>query len=45
MTSNDAREECYITVMTGRCLSKPDQTEPIGCYENSYISNRGQMCK
>ena len=33
MTSNDVREECYIIVMKGRCVNKPDQTEPGGCYE------------
>ena len=45
MTSNDVREECYITVMTGRCVNKPGQTEPVGCYENSSISNLTQLCK
>ena len=39
MTSNDVREERYITVMAGRCVNKPDQTEPVGCYENLVISN------
>ena len=45
MTSNDLREECYITVMMSRCVYKPDQTEPVGCYENSLILNLGQLCK
>ena len=39
MTSNDVKGECYITMMTGRCVNKPDQTEPVGCYENKFISN------
>ena len=42
MTSNDVREEClecYITMMTGKCVNKPDQTEPVGCYEKKFISN------
>ena len=39
MTSNDVREECYIIVMTGRCENKPVQTEPVGRYENTFISN------
>ena len=37
--SNDIREEYYITVMTGRCVNKRDKTEPVGCYEKSFISN------
>ena len=45
MTSNDAREECYITVMTGRCVNKPVQTVPVGCNENTFISNFTQLCK
>ena len=45
MTSNDVREECYIIVMMGRCVNKPDQTEPVGCYENSFISKFAQLCK
>ena len=45
MTSNDVREECYITVMTGRCVNRPVQTEPVGCYENTFISNFTQLCK
>ena len=39
MTSNDVKGECHITMMTGRCVNKPDQTEPVGCYENLIISN------
>ena len=39
MTSNDVKGECHITMMTGRCVNKPDQTEPVGCYENKFISN------
>ena len=39
MTSNDVKAECYITKMTGKCVNKPDQTEPVGCYENKFISN------
>ena len=38
MTSNDVNGECYITKMTVRCVNKPDQTEPVGCYENTFIS-------
>ena len=38
MTSNDVKGECHITMMTGRCVNKPDQTEPVGCYENLVIS-------
>ena len=38
MTSDDVREECYIRVMMGRCVNKPDQREPGGCYENTFIS-------
>ena len=45
MTSNDVREECYIIVMTGRCVNKPVQTEPGGCYENTFISNFIQLCR
>jgi hypothetical protein len=26
-------------LMTGKCVNKPDQTEPVGCYENLIISN------
>ena len=38
MTSNDVKGECHITMMTGRCVNKPDQTEPVGCYEKKlYI--------
>ena len=43
MTSDDVREEYYITVMTGRCVNTPGQTEPVGCYEDSFISNLGQL--
>ena len=39
MTSNVVKGECYITMMTGRCVNKPDQTEPVCCYENKFISN------
>ena len=39
MTSNDVKGECHITMVTGRCVNKPDQTEPVGCYENKFISN------
>ena len=45
ITSNDVREDCYIAVMMSRCVSKPDQAEPVGCYENSFISNLKQLCK
>ena len=45
MTSNDVREECYIIVMMGRCVNKPDLTEPVGCYENLVISKFAQVCK
>ena len=45
MTSNDIKGECHITMMTGKCVNKPDQTEPVGCYENSVISKLRQMCK
>ena len=45
MTSNDVREECYNIVMTGRKVNKPVQTEPDGCYENTFISNFTQLCK
>ena len=38
MTSNVVKGECHITMMTGRCVNKPDQTEPVGCYENTFIS-------
>ena len=34
MTSNDVKGKCYITMMMGMCVNKPDQTEPVGCYEN-----------
>ena len=37
MTSNDVIGECHIIVMMGRCVNKPDQTEPVGCYKNSFI--------
>ena len=37
MTSNDVREKCYIIVMTGRCVNKPVQTDPSGCYENLLV--------
>ena len=43
--SDDVREECYITAMTGRCVNKPEQTEPVACYENSSISNLEKLCK
>ena len=36
MTSNDVKGECYITMMTGKCVNKPDQTEPV-CDENNTI--------
>ena len=39
MRSNYVRGECYIIVMTGRCVNKPVQTEAVGCYENIFISN------
>ena len=45
MTSNDVREKCYIIVMTGRCVNKPDQTEPVSCYEKTFISKFAQVCK
>ena len=45
MTSNDVRGECYIIVMTGRCVNKPVQSEPVSCYENTFISNFTQLCK
>ena len=45
MTSNEVREEYYIIVMTGRCVNNPVQTEPVGCYENSFISNLVHLCK
>ena len=45
MTSNDVREEYYTTVKTDRCVNKPVQTEPVGCYENTFISNFTQLCK
>ena len=38
MTSNDVKGECHITMMTGMCVNKPDQIEPVGCYENTFIS-------
>ena len=44
MTSNDIKGECYITMMTVRCVNKPDQTEPVGCYENSFIPKFAQLC-
>ena len=44
MTSNDVREEYYIIVMMGRCVNKPVQTEPGGCYENTFISKFAQLC-
>ena len=44
MTSNDVREECYIIVMMARCVNKPVQTEPGGCYENTFISKFAQLC-
>ena len=31
-------------IMTGRCVNKPVQTEPVGCYENTFISNFTQLC-
>ena len=44
MTSNDVNDvkgECHITMMTSRCVKKPDQTEPVGCYKKlSYIKFR-----
>ena len=45
MMSNDVREECYITMMTCSCVIMPVQTEPVGCYENTFISNFTQLCK
>ena len=39
MTSTDVKGECHITIMTGMCVNKPDQTEPVGCYENLIIPN------
>ena len=45
MTSNDVREEYYITMMMSRCVNKPVQTKPVGCYEYSFISNFTQLCK
>ena len=38
MTSNDVGEECSIIVMMGSCVNKPDQTEPVGFYQNTFIS-------
>ena len=38
MTSNDVKGECHITMMTGRCVNKPDQKEHVGCHENLIIS-------
>ena len=43
MTSNDVKGRCYITMMTGRCVNKPDLTEPVGCYENTFISKFTQV--
>ena len=37
--SLDVREECYIIVVTGRCVNKPGQTKYVGCYGNTFISN------
>ena len=37
MTSNNVKGECQITMVTGRCVNKPDQTEPVGCYKNLVI--------
>ena len=37
MTSNAVKGECHITMMMIRCVNKPDQTEPVGCYENLAI--------
>ena len=45
MTSNDAREECYVIVMMDSCVNKAAQTEPVGYYENTFISNFAQLCK
>ena len=45
MTSNDVKGEYHITLMTGRCVNKPGQTEPVGCYGNSSILNFTQLCK
>ena len=39
MPSNDVKEEYYITMMTFSCVNKPVQTEPVGYYENTFISN------
>ena len=39
MTSHDIKGECHFPMMTGRCVNKPDQTEPVGCYENKFILN------
>ena len=33
------------SLMTGRCVNKAIQTEPVGCYENTFISNFTQLCK
>ena len=45
MTSNDVKEECYIIVIMDRFVNKPDQTEPVGCYENPLISKFAQLGK
>ena len=45
MRSNDVRDECYIIVMTGRCVNKPVETEPYGCYEYTFISKFTQLCE
>ena len=45
MTSNDVRGECYNIVMTDRCVNKPVQTEPVGCYESTFISNLTKLCR
>ena len=44
--SNDVREECYITVLTSVSIKlKSAQSKPVSCYENTFISNLGQLCK
>ena len=43
--SNDVKEECYITMMTGRCVNKADQTEPVGCYETYLFQSSRNVCK
>ena len=35
----------FMSILQGRCVKKPGQAEPVGCYENSFISNLGQLCK